>query len=107
MYVSTCPLPLLFRSRREKSQAAHKRFCQVFYVLIALQSYIAPLHYRRRSLRAPSLIRRAQRRSTSNRAIVYPSAAPTKTSDGKCARFVTRERLIAVAHPYATNGTHR
>jgi len=35
-----------------------------------------------------------------------PAPLPKNTSDGKCARVVTREKLIAVAAPYATHGTH-
>ena len=45
--------------------------------------------------------------STSKRVMVYPSAAPRNTSDGKCELVVTREKLIAVAMPYITQGTQR
>ena len=44
--------------------------------------------------------------STSKRVMVYPSAAPRNTSDGKWELVVTREKLIAVAMPYITQGTH-
>lgn len=50
--------------------------------------------------------RGGQWRNTTKREIAKPVAAPIKTSDGKCAPVVTREKLSAVASVYATTGTH-
>ena len=36
----------------------------------------------------------------------YPSDVPKKTSDGKCAASVMREKLIAVASVYERIGIH-
>jgi len=97
MYVTTRFIRFLFRSKKENFQSVAKtsRDSDSLSELCKGGTSI-------RLLLFPAL----QCRNTSNRAIEYPNAAPKNTSDGKCARVVTREKPIAVAAPYATHGTH-